>query len=93
MSAPSDKARVAFVLVARAVCANVLQNLERDVLSMLYAVAPSVLSLLPHWSAVIVHEGLVAFPSAGGGVSGLTALRAPVEGRGEVNTQHTQQGC
>ena len=50
--------RVAFVLsVARAVRVNVLQSLGIAVLSMLCAVVPSVLGLLPLWSAVLLHEG------------------------------------
>ena len=58
LSAPSDMGRVAFVLsVARAVRVNVLQSLGIAVLSMLCAVVPSVLGLLPLWSAVLLHEG------------------------------------
>lgn len=58
LSAPSDMGRVAFVLsVARAVRANVLQNLALAFMSMLCAVVPSVLGLLPLWSAVLLHEG------------------------------------
>lgn len=57
-TASSDMGRVAFVIkVARAVRANVLQNLGLAFMSMVCAVVPSVLGLLPLWSAVLLHEG------------------------------------
>lgn len=53
-----DIGRVAFLLhMAQRARANVLQNLGIAVASMLAAVVPSLMGLLPLWVAVLVHEG------------------------------------
>jgi Zn2+/Cd2+-exporting ATPase len=82
-SAPSDMGRVAFVIrVARAVRVNALQSLGIAFMSMICAVVPSVLGLLPLWSAVLLHEGstvLVALNSCR-----LLLLR-PVVGKHEAS--------
>jgi Zn2+/Cd2+-exporting ATPase len=58
LSAPGDIGRVAFAIsVARAVRRNVQQNLAIAFTSMVCAAVPSVLGLLPLWTAVLLHEG------------------------------------
>lgn len=53
-----DVSRIAFLLqMAKSARANVLQNLGIAVLSMITAVVPSLMGLLPLWVAVLVHEG------------------------------------
>lgn len=53
-----DVGRVAFLLqMAQTARANVLQNLGIALASMVAAVVPSLMGLLPLWVAVAVHEG------------------------------------
>lgn len=53
-----DVGRVAFLLqMAQKARANVLQNLGIALASMVAAVVPSLMGLLPLWVAVAVHEG------------------------------------
>ena len=53
-----DVGRVAFLLqMAQSARVNVMQNLGLAVVSMVVAVVPSLMGVLPLWIAVLVHEG------------------------------------